>query len=92
MELHEHDIEQLEEVLEPVEDPDLLNTNLVSASSDTPPIMRPFVNSIFPVLLINKEFLILLQIEPAITFLPDILDFRIICFLMYLVKALGQKP
>lgn len=59
MELHEHDIEQLEEVLEPVEDPDLLNTNLVSASSDTPPIMRPFVNSIFPVLLINKEFLIL---------------------------------
>lgn len=59
MELHEHDIEQLEEVLEPVEDPDLLNTNLVSASSDTPLIMRPFVNSIFPVLLINKEFLIL---------------------------------
>ncbi|MFZ5367092.1 MAG: HD domain-containing phosphohydrolase [Spirochaetota bacterium] len=59
MELHEHDIEQLEEVLEPVKDPDLLNTNLVSASSDTPPIMRPFVNSIFPVLLINKEFLIL---------------------------------
>ena len=59
MELHEHDIEQLEEVLEPVEDPDLLNTNLVSASSDTPPIMRPFVNSIFPVLLINKEFRIL---------------------------------
>ncbi|HRU29723.1 MAG TPA: HD domain-containing protein, partial [Treponema sp.] len=49
----------LEEVLEPVEDPDLLNTNLVSASSDTPPIMRPFVNSIFPVLLINKEFRIL---------------------------------
>jgi len=59
MELHEHEIEELEEVLEPVEDPDLLNTNLVSASSDTPPIMRPFVNSIFPVLLINKEFLIL---------------------------------
>ncbi|HON14162.1 MAG TPA: HD domain-containing protein, partial [Treponema sp.] len=59
MELHEHEIEELEEVLEPVEDPDLLNTNLVSASSDTPPIMRPFVNSIFPVLLINKEFRIL---------------------------------
>lgn len=59
MELHEHDIEQLEEVLEPVEAPALLNTNLVSASSDTPLIMRPFVNSIFPVLLINKEFLIL---------------------------------
>ena len=53
MELHEHEIEELEEVLEPLEEP------ILSASHDTPLIMRPFVNSIFPVLLINKEFRIL---------------------------------
>lgn len=55
---------EIDDVLEPLEEPasdtePSLNNPFVSSSSEVPLIMRPFVNSIFPVLLIDKEFRIL---------------------------------
>jgi len=58
MNQNKYENDELEEVLEPVEEPSVHPT-LLTSSQEVPLIMRPFVNSIFPVLLINREFQIL---------------------------------
>ncbi|WP_304226158.1 HD domain-containing phosphohydrolase [Gracilinema caldarium] len=51
------ELDELDEVLEAVEEP--AHIDLVQSSQEVPLVMRPFVNSIFPVLLIDTEFRII---------------------------------
>ncbi|MCA1949278.1 MAG: HD domain-containing protein [Treponema sp.] len=57
MEPKDNELGELDEVLEAVEEP--AHIDLVQTSQEVPLVMRPFVNSIFPVLLIDTEFRIL---------------------------------
>lgn len=57
MEPKDNELDELDEVLEAVEEP--AHIDLVQTSQEVPLVMRPFVNSIFPVLLIDTEFRIL---------------------------------